>query len=189
VIVGGLIHPAWFLSAMLGADPGIAGQIDGVGIHPYGANPAAVLAGVRTARLAMRSDGLASVPLYVTEFGWTTHPSKARDWASERVRPGYISRTVSALGHTDCAIAGVMLYAWSTPQRNPANAEDWFGISPPGAGASPDTKAFASALGAAAAAAPTRPLCSGSAAVASRRTSRRRSRAGASRHTRRRRSR
>lgn len=160
VIVGGLTQPESFLAAMLAADPGLGGQIDGVGIHPYGATPAAVFAGVRNARLAMRADGLASVPLYVTEFGWTTHGRKAGDWAPESARPGYISQTLSTLGHTDCDVAAVLLYSWVTLESDRTNAQDWFGISPPGAGGSPDTAAFASGLSAASAAGPTDPLCS-----------------------------
>jgi hypothetical protein len=185
VMIGGLMHPASFLSAMLGADPGLRDQIDGVGIHPYAATPNDVLAGVRSARLAMRSDGLASVPLYVTEFGWTTHKSGAHDWAPEQLRPGYISRTLATLGHTDCGIAAVLLYAWATPERDPANAEDWFGVSPPGAGGSPDSAAFSSGLVAAGAPGPTISLCAGGAAPGTTRVSRGRPQARASRRHRR----
>jgi hypothetical protein len=185
VMIGGLTHPAPFLAAMLAGDPELRGQIDGVGIHPYGATPADVLARVRTARLAMRSDGLASVPLYVTEFGWTTHPSRTRNWAPEQVRPDYVSQTISALGHTDCGIAAVLLYAWATPERNPANPEDWYGISPPGAGPSADTEAFGSGMRRAGAPAPTRSLCMGNGALAPAHLLRRRSRARGSRHGRR----
>jgi hypothetical protein len=181
VIVGGLMHPASFLSAMLAAAPALAGQIDGVAIHPYAATPADVLVAVRDARLAMRSDGLASVALYVTEFGWTTHQSRSRDSAPELARPGYISSTISTLGHTDCGIAAVLLYAWATPERDPANAQDWFGISPPGAGGSPDTAAFASGLHAAAAPGPTVSLCAKDSVLATR-TSRHTVRARSARH-------
>ena len=181
VIVGGLMHPVSFLSAMLAAAPALAGQIDGVAIHPYAATPADVLVGVRNARLAMRSHGLASVPLYVTEFGWTTRQSRARDSAPEQARPGYISSTISTLGHTDCGIAAVLLYAWATPERDPANAQDWFGISPPGAGGSPDTAAFASGLHAAAAPGPTVSLCAPDTVLATR-TSRPARRARPARH-------
>ena len=183
VIIGGLMHPGSFLSAMLAADPGLRDQIDGVGIHPYAATPTGVLAGVRTARLAMRSDGLANVPLYVTEFGWTTHRSGAHDWAPEQLRPGYISHTLATLGHTDCGIAGVLLYAWATPERDPGNAQDWFGVSPPGAGASPDSAAFTLGLLAAGAPGPTIPLCAGSAVAGTTRVSRSRPQARASRHS------
>jgi hypothetical protein len=159
VLVGGLTRPPWFLANLLAADPGLRGQIDGVSIHPYASTPGHVLAGVRDARLAMRSVGLAGVPLYVTEIGWTTHGS-GFDSASAAERPGFISTTISTLGHTDCGVAAVMLYAWTTPERNAANPEDWFGISPPGAGGSPDTAAFTTAIAAAEAPAPPVLLCS-----------------------------
>lgn len=165
VIIGGLTRPGWFLSALLAADPGLAQQIDGVAIHPYAPTPDGVLLRVREARLAMRADGLTSVPLYVTEFGWTTH-APARDFAAVDERPAYIAQTLSQLGHTDCGVAATLLYTWATTERNPADPEDWFGISPPGAGGSADTSAFSSGLSAASQPEPTLALCSGSGSLA-----------------------
>ena len=160
VIVGGLTHPAPFLGAMLASDPQLRGQIDGVAIHPYAATPSSVLGQVRDARLAMRSDGIGGVPLYVTEFGWTTVRHRGvPDWAPESARPAYISQTLAALGHSDCNIAAAVLYAWATPQRDPANPQDWFGVSPPGAGPGPDSAAFASGIQAAATPGATSSLC------------------------------
>jgi hypothetical protein len=158
VLIGGLTRPAWFLQALLASAPSLRGQIDGVAIHPYASSPKRVFIAVRAARLAMRSDGLGSVPLYVTEIGWTTHGS-GFNFATEAERPGYISTTLSTLAHTDCGIAAVLLFAWTTTERNPANPEDWFGISPPGAGGSADTAAFTAALTAAEAPAPPALLC------------------------------
>jgi hypothetical protein len=169
VIIGGLTRPAWFLANMLAADPGLRGQIDGVAIHPYAATPNRVFAGVRSARLAMNSDGLAALSLYVTEVGWTTHGTGVRDSATAAERPGYISETVSTLAHSDCGIAGVMLYTWTTPDRNPANPQNWFGISPPGAGPSPDTAAFTAALQAAEVPASPALLCTTNLALVDRR--------------------
>jgi hypothetical protein len=136
------------------------GQIDGVAIHPYGPTPEAILANVRTARGALRSLGLGAVPLYVTEFGWTTHPAGAQNWLPERLRPDYILRTLAALGHTDCGVAAALLYTWLTPERNPGDREDWFGIHPPSGGATADTTAFADALARAGAPGPRIQLCS-----------------------------
>jgi hypothetical protein len=160
VLIGGLTQPAWFLQAMLTSAPGLRNAIDGVAVHPYGGTPDRVFANVRAARLAMRADGIGGVPLYITEFGWTTHGSALRDSASPAARPGYISTAMSTLGHTDCGVAAVLLYAWTTPERNPGNAQDWFGISPPGAGDSPDTAAFTTGLQAGSAPAPPTLLCS-----------------------------
>ncbi len=149
VIVGGLTHPVTFLAAMLAADPSLRGTLDGVGIHPYGRTPQLVLRAVVEARLALELLGLASVPLYVTELGWTTSPPGALDYLPEQLRPGYIEQSIAALGHTGCGIAATILYTWVTPERDPADPQDWFGIHPPGGGASADTDAFAAAIRAA----------------------------------------
>jgi hypothetical protein len=105
-----------------------------------------VLSRIRSARGTLRSLDLATVPLYVTEFGWTTSPPGAHNYLPERLRHTYITRTMAALGHTECGVAGAVLYTWLTPERNPANPEDWFGISPPDGRASADTAAFAAAI-------------------------------------------
>jgi polysaccharide biosynthesis protein PslG len=146
VIVGGLANAPRFLPAMLAARPDLAGHIDGVGIHPYGANPRAVLDSVRAARKALTALGIGTVPLYATEFGWTTKPPGARHWVPERVRPRYISRAISDLARTDCGLAAAILYTWLTPERDPGNLEDWFGIHPLDGGSSSDTQAFAAGL-------------------------------------------
>lgn len=163
VIVGGLTNPAAFLQAMLHARPDLAGHLDGVAIHPYGPNPAVVLARVKAARATLASLGLASVPLYVTEFGWTIHPSGALSYAHEARRPGYIATSLAQLGHTDCGVAMTVIYTWVTPERNPANPQDWFGIHPPppDGGSSPDSVAFAAGLRAASAPGAQSRLCGG----------------------------
>jgi hypothetical protein len=144
-IVGGVISPS-FVAAMIAARPRLRDAIDGVGIHPYGASPVAVLDGVRAARVTLRSLGLGSVPLYVTEFGWVTLPPGASLYLPARLRPGYIAATLAQLGHTDCGLAGALLYTWVTPERDPRNPEDWYGIHPPQGGTSADTVAFAAGL-------------------------------------------
>jgi hypothetical protein len=161
VIVGGLTNAPKFLPAMLGARPDLAGHVDGVAIHPYGDTPRAVLGGVRAARRAMTALGMATVPLYVTEFGWTTMPVGAMHWLPEGLRPRYISQTLSRLGHTDCDLAAAVLYTWVTPQADRANQEDWFGIHPPTGASSPDTQAFAAGLRDAASTGRPLTLCTG----------------------------
>jgi hypothetical protein len=146
VLVGGLTHVASFLPAMLAADPGLRGQIDGVAVHPYAATPTAVLDKVIDDRNVLDSLGLTAVPLYVTEFGWTTSPPRAISYLPERLRPGYIAGTIEALARSGCGLAAVVLYTWVTPQQEPRNAQDWYGISPPGASASADVAAFSQSI-------------------------------------------
>jgi hypothetical protein len=146
VIVGGLTAAPSFVPQMLAAAPDLRGHIDGIAIHPYGANPLVVFAKIRQDRQVLDAAGLGSVPLYVTEFGWTTHPPSALQYLPERLRPRYISQTLAALGHVNCGVAAVTLYTWVTPERDRADLEDWFGIHSPSGANTPDSAAFAAGI-------------------------------------------
>jgi hypothetical protein len=159
VIVGGLAKSTSFLSQMLAARPQLRDGLAGVGVHPYGRTPAAVLGRLRHDRQMLRTLGLGTVPLYITEFGWTTRPGGSPAYAPERRRPDYLTATVSALGHTNCGVAAVVLYTWVTPERNPADREDWYGVSPPQAGPSRDGDAFAAGVDRARRARPVQSVC------------------------------
>jgi polysaccharide biosynthesis protein PslG len=141
VIIGGLTKLPSFLPAMLAAAPHLRGHIDGVGVHPYG-TPAVTLARVQTARAALRLLGLASVPLYATEFGWTVHPPGALDYVPEGRRPGYILRTLAALGRGRCGLAAALLYTWYSPGQDPSDSQQWYGISGADGAGTADTAAF-----------------------------------------------
>jgi len=160
VIVGGLTMPTTFLPAMLEARPQLKGHIDGVAIHPYG-SPTVVLAKVRADRDALTSLGLGTVPLYVTEFGWTTRPAGALNYVPAGLRPAYITRTLAALGHLDCGIAASLLYTWVTPERDRNDSQDWYGIHPASGGSTPDSAAFTAGLREATEPAASLPLCPG----------------------------
>jgi hypothetical protein len=152
VLVGGLTNASVFLPAMVRAVSELRGHVDGVALHPYG-NPAVVLARVRGARAALVSAGMSTVPLYVTEFGWTTQPAGAINYAPAARRPADIEGVLQALGHLDCGLAATLLYTWVTPERTATDGQDWYGIANPTdpSAATPDTAAFAAGLRAAAA--------------------------------------
>jgi hypothetical protein len=97
---------------------------------------------------------MAAVPLYVTEFGWTTSPPGAQDYLPAARRPAAIEQTLSALAHLSCGLAAIVLYTWVTPQSDPATGGDWFGIHGPGGAATPSSAAFATGLRDAATAGP-----------------------------------
>lgn len=162
VIIGGLTNPGGFLPALLSASPDLREQIDGVAIHPYAQAPRGVLSRVSQARAALGGLGLSTVPLYVTEFGWTTSPPGALDYLPARLRPGYVERTLDGLGHSDCGVAMALLYAWVTPERNRSDSQDWFGIEPPGGGSTADTAAFANGVRTASAPGPSQMPCGSS---------------------------
>ena len=141
VLTGGVATAPSFLAAALAARPDAAGHIDGVAIHPYAPLPLEVLAAVRAARRALDGLGLGSVPLYVTEFGWTASPPGWNGYAPAAARAGYIGSTASALARVNCDVRGIVLYTLVTPERNPALGEDWFGIRHPDG--TPSQSAFA----------------------------------------------
>jgi polysaccharide biosynthesis protein PslG len=158
VIVGGLTHPTSFLPAMLAAVPQLRGHVDGVAVHPYGP-PAVVLAKLKADRATLAALRMADVPLYATEFGWTTAPPGALDYVAPAQRPAYISLTVAALGHLDCGLAASVLYTWYSPREDPADKEQWYGIDSLTGARTADTVAFAQALVRARAPAPTLRIC------------------------------
>ena len=158
VLVGGLTNASAFLPAMVTAEPQLRGHVDGVALHPYG-NPPVVLARVRGARAALVTAGMGAVPLYVTEFGWTTQPAGAINHAPASRRPADIQTVLQALGHLDCGLAATLLYTWVTPERSATDGQDWYGIAnptDPGA-ATPGTASFAAGLRAAVAPDPAPP--------------------------------
>jgi hypothetical protein len=104
---------------------------------------------------------MASVPLYATEFGWTTDPPGALEYAPGRLRPGYLKSTLGSLGHLNCGLGGAVLYTWVTPRQNLSNPEDWYGINRPSGGApTPDVAAFTAGLRVARSVRATIDLCS-----------------------------
>lgn len=151
VIVGGLTRPTQFLPAMLAARPSLAGHIDGVAVHPYG-TPPVVSAKLEADRAMLTTVGLAAVPLYVTEFGWTTSPPGALDYVPAAARPGYVRRVLNQLGGSPCGVADAVLYTWYSPQQDPADSQQWYGIDPPTSTPSADTGAFTAGVHGAAAA-------------------------------------
>ncbi len=145
VIIGGLTRPTEFLPAMLAARPSLAGHIDGVAVHPYG-TPPVVAAKLAADRAMLLAAGLAGVPLYATEFGWTTSPPGALDYVPAVTRPSYIRRTLEALSTRQCGVSEAVLYTWYSAQSSPADSQQWYGVSDPTGRPSPDTSAFALGL-------------------------------------------
>jgi hypothetical protein len=156
VIVGGLTNVAAFLPQLVAARPSLREEVDGIGIHPYATTPLGVLGVVRAARRVADAAGLDGVPLDVTEFGWVASPAGNQAYAPPGRRPRYVREATDALARSDCEIATVVLYTWVSPERDPADGEDWFGIRHPDGRPSPSSIAFARAL--AAAARPDRPI-------------------------------
>ena len=130
VIIGGLTDPTGFLPQLLQAAPPLRDHIDGVAIHPYG-QPATVLRKVVAARATLQRLGLDRVPLYVTEFGWTTSPPGIMDFVPAARRPADIQSALTGLGRVGCGVAMIVLYTWVSPGGDPADGQNWYGIANP----------------------------------------------------------
>jgi hypothetical protein len=156
VIVGGLTNAGAYLPALLSALPELRGHIDGVAVHPYG-TPAVVLGKLAAARATMDSLGMESVPLYATEFGWTTYPPGSLDYVAAARRPAYIASTLAELGQRVCGLVLASFYTWYSARQNPADPQDWFGIDSSTGAPTADTDAFTAGLHEAAAPGPGRP--------------------------------
>jgi polysaccharide biosynthesis protein PslG len=144
VLVGGLANGTSFLSRLLSV-AGVAGQIDGVAVHPYGANPLTVLAGVRDYRVKLRSLGAGDVPLYVTEYGWSTQPLGNPTYAPPSMQGPFIADVAQALLRSDCNVRAVIFYAWTTAERNPSDRDQWYGVASASGAPTAATEAVAQA--------------------------------------------
>lgn len=142
VLIGGLFAPGRFLPALMAAQPELVGHIDGVSVHPYGADPGAIVARVVADRQLLTRLGLGTAPLYVTEFGWTTSPPGARDYLQARLRPDYLAQTLAGLARAGCGLTAVIAYTWITERQDPGLSQQWYGIGTPSGAPGPDATAF-----------------------------------------------
>ena len=72
---------------------------DAMNLHPYAANPHGVVARVKSAQRHMsRAPGMASKPLWITEFGWqATWAGSFMYVPSEEVKASYLAQTIARL--------------------------------------------------------------------------------------------
>jgi hypothetical protein len=131
-IVGGLIYPPdSFIEQLLAALGGRRGTVDAVALHPYAASLNATLAQVDQARTALDAQGDVNTPLDVTEFGWPTNGLSQLTFVpvlSDAARAVLMSNVTDAVARSDCGIERITPYAWLTPEQDPLEPEDWFGI-------------------------------------------------------------
>ena len=133
VIVGGLSNAPGFIPQLFGARPDLrairstASRSTRTPGRRSACSPSCALAPGAGARPARRT-----TPLYVTEFGWVS-ASRAPRRSTRRspVAPDYVGRRCSPSARVDCGVAAVVPYTWVTPEQDPADEEDWFGIRHP----------------------------------------------------------
>jgi hypothetical protein len=143
VLVGGLVPGTGFERALYATRPDAAELIDGVAFHPYAKTADGVLREVRNLRATLEDVGDPDVPIHLTELGWATNPPSAFVHAPEEQRAPNLENVARALTWSDCGVATVIPYTWTTPEQDPKDIEDWYGIFRPAGGHTPSSEAYA----------------------------------------------
>ncbi|MEA2423501.1 MAG: polysaccharide biosynthesis protein PslG, partial [Thermoleophilaceae bacterium] len=143
VVVGGLVAHASFVEAMYAARPELKGNVDAVGWHPYAPTVGGVIGNVRALRQALERLGDPGVPISLTEIGWPTSGDGSPIVLPEAARAAALEGTTDALARSDCGIASIVPYTWTTPEQHANDVEDWYGIRHPGGGASASADGYA----------------------------------------------
>lgn len=132
VVLGGLSpsgSAAW-VGQVLTARPDAKGLIDALSLHPYAKTPDGVLGHVRAVRAALDAAGLPATPIDVTEVGWQTQPPSARYLATPEQRARRLVAAAGLLARPALRVGAFLPYAWTTPEADPAQGDDWYGLAP-----------------------------------------------------------
>jgi len=146
VVVGGLVPDSAYVAAMYKARPELRRLVDGVALHPYGADPDRVFGHVRELRATLRGLGQGNVPILVTEYGWQSVATNDLQFSPAPDKAAFIERTADVLARSDCGIEAVVVYSWITPQRDRGSADDWYGVYRPEGGDTASSRALAGVL-------------------------------------------
>jgi hypothetical protein len=141
-VVGGITNDVGFVQDMYNGNPGLKGNVDAVGWHPYGANAAAVIDNIRAARRMLAGVGDPDVPLYITELGWPTRGKGFAYVLDEPARGVAMQRAADTLARSDCGVTKIVAYTWSTREQQPEYVADWYGLIHPDGSPSPSGAAF-----------------------------------------------
>jgi polysaccharide biosynthesis protein PslG len=142
VVVGGLVAHAGFVAKLYAARPGLRGNVDAIGWHAYSKQVKGIVRGVRELRQTLRRLRQGGVPIHITELGW---PTKGHFpiVIGEVARAISLENAAESLARSDCGVAAIVVYTWTSPERKPSDKEDWYGIIHPDGSPSPTGDAFA----------------------------------------------
>ncbi|MBO9532870.1 MAG: hypothetical protein J7513_07855 [Solirubrobacteraceae bacterium] len=90
------------------------GTFDTLAIHPYGRTADTVITGAAHAREWLDREGLTSVNLWITEFGWATGGPKSPFTVGPKRQARQVTEVLdrSAALRTDLRLRGVIYYSW-----------------------------------------------------------------------------
>lgn len=120
-----------FLAAIVAADPAIADRVDAVGAHPYAATIEEAFVTLEWFRSTLDENGFRGIPLSVNEVGWHTAGPPNSGSVAEPQRAGLLSALTAVVATSACNVVDFAPHTWITPEANPIDAEDWFGLADP----------------------------------------------------------
>lgn len=129
VVVGGLAlgnnggaDEIQFIQRMFAHRPDLKGNVDAVGLHPYQLAVADVYRRIALFRAALDKLAGPSVPIELTELGWSTTA------VSDAQRAANLATLANQLPRSDCNISRLIVYSWTSGEQSSSRADDWFGI-------------------------------------------------------------
>jgi hypothetical protein len=130
VIIGGLAlgnppsvtDEVDYVRRMYAHRPDLAGNVDGIALHPYQATVGDTYMRIARFRQGINAIAGPSVPIEITEVGWSTSA------VSEGERAVDLAQMATDLPRSDCNIDAFLPYTWRTEESNPGDPEQWFGI-------------------------------------------------------------
>jgi hypothetical protein len=141
VMIGGIAGDTRYVAAMYRARPELHGNVDALGWHAYAPTADLMIAEVKEVRRTLESLGEGGVPIHLTEVGWPTR-GHFPFVMSEETRAASLEKVADWFARSDCGVEAVVPYTWTTPERNPAQSEDWYGIRRPDGSPTPTSDAF-----------------------------------------------
>ncbi len=122
-----------FINAVANEPSPDENSIDVIGVHAYG-DPATMSSLIEYFRSSADSAGLSSADLSVNELGWPTAGVGSFANVPEATRATWIRDMTEAIATSDCGVLSFAPHTWVTPEADPNDQEDWFGMANPVSG-------------------------------------------------------
>jgi hypothetical protein len=123
-----------YLRAVLERVPKVTPFVTHVGFHPYGRHFTEAARRLRRIRGFLDHHHLRRAAIEISEDGMTT--------SNDAARAEYLAMMVSGLPHSGCRISHYSIHTWQTPESDPAEDEDWYGIANADGALKPSGQAF-----------------------------------------------
>jgi len=122
-----------FLSRMVAQRPSLRDAVDAVAVHAYEPEAEQVVSDIGWYRGELEEAGLGDAPMSVNEVGWPTQGQSGSP-VPEAERASKLRELADAIARTDCGVVSFAPHTWVTEELDPADYQDWYGISAPRTG-------------------------------------------------------